>query len=142
MNRVIRVFVLLSAALDPGFGFTLSPGANQVTGLPTGDFVSFYNAAFGGGFAIMADASTIVAYPFGPQIYGGTESNPTFAPGSFTLTDGNAPDGTVPGTYSLTISDLTNVTTPEPSVTILLGIGLVGVGFDGASFQAKFWRQR
>jgi hypothetical protein len=113
MNRVIRVFVLLSAALDPGFGFTLSPGANQVTGLPTGDFVSFYNAAFGGGFAIMADASTIVAYPFGPQIYGGTESNPTFAPGSFTLTDGNAPDGTVPGTYSLTISDLTNVTTPS-----------------------------
>ena len=78
------------------------------------------------------------AYPFGPQIYGGTESNPTFAPGSFTLTDGNAPDGTVSGTYSLTISDLTNVTTPEPSVTILLGIGLVGVGLMALRFKPNF----
>jgi hypothetical protein len=46
-----------------------------------------------------------------------------------TALQGNAPDGTVPGTYSLTISDLTNVTTPEPSVTILLGIGLVALRF-------------
>jgi hypothetical protein len=138
---VLTPLNLVSAAVDPGFGFTQSPGANQVTALFIGDFVSFYNAAFGGGFAIMADASTIMAYPFGPQIYGGTESNPTFAPGSFTLTDGNARDGTVPGTYSLTISDLTNVTTPEPSVTILLH-RLGGRRIDGASFQAKFWRQR
>jgi hypothetical protein len=55
-----------------------------------------------------------------------------------TALQGNAPDGTVPGTYSLTISDLTNVTTPEPSVTILLGIGLVAVALVALRFKPNF----
>jgi hypothetical protein len=92
----------------------------------------------GGGLAIMADGSGIVAYPFGPQIYGGTESNPTFAPGSFTLLDGNAPVGAVPGTYSLTITDLTKVEAPEPSVTILLAIGLFASGLAVLRFKPNF----
>jgi hypothetical protein len=33
---VLTPLNLVSAAIDPGFGFTLSPGANQVTGLPPG----------------------------------------------------------------------------------------------------------
>ena len=128
----------MTGNVDTGFGFTIGPSNLMVNGVASGDFLAFYNAAFGGGFGIFASGTSMAAYAFGPQIYGGTESNPTFSPGSFTLTDGNAPAGTVPGTYTLVVTDISRVSTPEPSVTILLAIGLLAVGLAVLRFKPNF----
>lgn len=110
-----------------GFGFRIMPANLVVNGASSGDFLAFFNEAFAGGFGIFASGTEMIAYATGPQIYGGTELNPTFAPGVFTLDD--SVTGTpVPGAYTLTVTDLTTVSTPEPSVTVLLAIGLLAVG--------------
>ena len=126
----------MTGNVDPGFGFTITPSNLMVTGVAAGDFLAFYNGALGGGFGIFASGPSMAAYAFGPQIYGGTESNPTFAPGVFTLNDG-VPITPVRGAYTLTITDLT-VSTPEPSVTILLAIGLLAVGLAVLRFKPNF----
>jgi hypothetical protein len=110
------------------------PANLVVNGAPSGDFLVFYNEAFAGGFGIFPSGTEMTAYATGPQIYGGTELNPTFAPGVFTLDD-DVTGTPVPGAYTLTVTDLTTVSTPEPSVTILLAIGLLAVGL--AVFRFK-----
>jgi hypothetical protein len=129
---------VMSGNADPGFGFTITPASLMVNGAAApGDFLAFYNGAFGGGLGIFASAFDMVAYPFRTQIYGGTESNPTFAPGVFTLNDG-VPITPVPGAYTLTITDLTTVSTPEPSVTVLLSIGLLAIGLAVLRYKRGF----
>jgi len=121
---------IMAANSDPGFGFTVIPTNLIVNGSAApGDFLGFYNAdpAAGGGVAIFASESNMTAYASGPQLYSGPEGNPTFAPGTFTL-DNGALDTPVPGAYTLTITDLSTVPTPEPSVTILLAVGLLALG--------------
>lgn len=64
---------------------------------------------------------------FGPQLFTGTEANPTFRLGTFTLTNFEDPSsgGTPGGVYSLTIAPSATVT-PEPSGILLLSTGLLG----------------
>jgi hypothetical protein len=121
---------------DTGFGFIVTPTNLMVNGAASGDFLVFYNGApaIGGGLGIFPNAFSNDAYAWGTQIYGGTESNPTFAPGVFSLIDGDVATS-VTGDYTLTITDLTTVSTPEPSVTILLAIGLVVVGLAVLRFK-------
>ncbi len=121
-----------------GFGFTITPASLMVNGSPSADFLTFYNSAVavGGGVGIFASGTVMDAYAAGPQLYGGTETSPSFAPGSFTLTNGVGA-----GTYSLTIADITPggpVGTPEPSVTILLGAGLLALGLLALRFKPGF----
>jgi hypothetical protein len=117
-----------------GFGFRIMPANLVLNGTPSGDFLAFFNEAFGGGFGIFASGTEMDVYAIGPQIYGGTELNPTFAPGVFTLDD-DVTGTPVPGAYTLTVTDLTTVSTPEPSVTILLAIGLLAVGLAVMRFK-------
>jgi hypothetical protein len=120
-------------------GFRVQPTNLTVNGAaaPT-DFLTFYNGSTeGGGFAIFPSAFSMVAYASGPQIYGGDENAPTFAPGTFSLADGTAAVPVI-GTYTLTITDLSTVSTPEPSVTILLAIGLLAVGLTVLRFKPNF----
>jgi hypothetical protein len=86
---------------------------------------------------IFVSGTQMVALALGSQIYSGTETNPTFAPGMFTLADANVVPS-VPGAYTLTVTDLTTVSTPEPSVTILLAIGLVAFGLVVLRFKPNF----
>src|ERR1700732_679961 len=127
---VFDVTVDSSGLLTPfqfhtGIGFGVTPTNLTINGLaaPTTDFLGFYNPAVGGGVAIFASGTDMVTYASGPQIYGGTEQNPTFsATGSpIKLAAATAAMPTL-GQYSLTIKDLSVVATPEPSVTILLAI--------------------
>jgi hypothetical protein len=125
---------------SPNFGVRLQPTNLTVNGAaaPT-DFLVFYNSdpTIGGGFAIFPSAFSLAAYASGPQIYSGAENAPTFAPGSFSLADGTAADPVI-GTYTLTIKDLSTPSTaitPEPSVTILLAIGLLAVGLTVLRFK-------
>jgi hypothetical protein len=146
VSAVFDMTVNSSDVLTLPFTFALNSGVRlQPTNLtvngaaaPT-DFLVFYNGnpTEGGGFAIFPSAFSMAAYASGPQIYGGNENAPTFAPGTFSLADGTA--GTpVIGTYSLTIKDLSTVSTPEPSVTILLAIGLLAVGLTVLRFKPNF----
>src|ERR1700675_3030667 len=84
---------IMSGNSDVGVGFTITPMNLTVNGLgaPT-DFLAFYNAdpAVGGGVAIFATGSVMLAYASGPQIYSGSETTPTFAPGVFSLADATA----------------------------------------------------
>jgi hypothetical protein len=127
-----------SSAFDTGVGFKVAPADLLVNG-GSGDLLVFYNGnpAIGGGIGIFASGTQMLAYASGPQLYGGTEMNPTFAPGVFTLDDSTS-STTVPGAYTLTITDLTTVSTPEPSVTILLAIGLLAVGLAVLRFKPNF----
>jgi hypothetical protein len=129
----------LPFSFDTGVGFVVAPTNLMVSGAASGDFLAFYNGdpAIGGGLAIFASATDMVAYASGPQIYGGTEGSPTFAPGVFSLADGTAATP-VPATYTLTITDLSTVSTPEPSVTILLAIGLLAVGLTVLRFKPNY----
>jgi len=128
---------IVSPDFNPGVGFKIAPTDLMINGAGgAGDFLVFYNGDpfIGGGIGIFVSGMQLVAYASGPQIYGGTEQNPTFAPGMFTLDDSTS-STTVPGAYTLEITDLTTVSTPEPSVTILLVIGLLGVGLAVLRFK-------
>jgi hypothetical protein len=121
-----------------GFGFTIpsmvltSFGGLTINGSPSPDFLAFYNAsgAFGGGFLASPDGFTadIFLVGGGQQLYSGPESSPMFAPGTFTFSDGSV----------LTISSGSTVGTPEPSVTILLSIGLLALGLVALRYKRGF----
>src|ERR1700693_6331220 len=109
--------VLTPSASHLNVGFVVQPTNLTVNGAaaPT-VFLSFYNGSVHGGFAFFPAGFNMTAYASGPQIYGGDENAPTFAPGTFSLADGTAANPVI-GTYTLTIKDLSTVSTPEPSVT-------------------------
>ena len=93
-------------------------------GSSTWDKIIFYTAGDGGGFAAFICQSPSpchIAFPlddFGAQLFTGSTSSPTFAPGTYTLTG----DGF---TETLIISQ-----TPEPASLLLLGSGaLACLGF-------------
>ena len=125
-----------------GFGFDIpsmvvasfgTGGVNLIiNGSPSADFLAFYNASgsFGGGFAAFPNATTadFLLVGGGQQLYSGPENSPTFSNGTFTFSDG----------YVLTISGGSSVSTPEPSVTILLGIGLLALGLTVLGYKRGF----
>ena len=118
-----------------GAGFRVASPDLMVNGTAAAnDFLTFYNASMLGGFGIFATASNPVVHVTGPQIYSGPESNPTFATGTFPLT--GFPDGTTP--FTLTVTDISTVSTPEPSIMVLLAIGLVVVGLVLVRFKPNF----
>ena len=118
-----------------GFGFVIPSmviGGLTINGSPSPDFLAFYNAtgSFGGGFLASPDGFTadIFLVGGGQQIYSGPETSPMFAPGTFTFSDGSI----------LTISGGPAVGTPEPSVSILLGIGLLALGLAVLRYKRGF----
>jgi hypothetical protein len=122
----------------PGFGFVIpsmvltSFGGLTINGSASPDFLAFYNAtgSFGGGLLASPDGMTadIFLIGGGQQIYSGSEASPMFAPGTFTFSDGSI----------LTVSGGPTVGTPEPSVTILLSIGLLALGLVVLRYKRGF----
>jgi hypothetical protein len=124
-------------AFTPGFDFIVMPINLMINGVTSSDRVNFYSSAFGGGFVVTNGGSTAVIDSVGPQLYSGPEGSPTMlgvVTGGVMLTDSmtGAPVGmlTTPGTPG-------PVGTPEPSATVLLGIGLLAVGLAVVGFKPR-----
>lgn len=109
-------------ALDgTGFGFY------DVEGFPDAIFsvadITFYSAAAGGGLVIedyYGGYGLVVTD--GPQLYTGTEANPVFKLGTFSLTEYEGS-----GTYTLSISQaVAAVPEPETYAMLLGGLALMG----------------
>jgi hypothetical protein len=95
------------------------------------DQFDFFTAGDGGGFALLntLDPSFplhVAIDEFGPQLFAGSTSAPTFLPGTYTLTSAKN------GTGTLVIAS-----TPEPGSLLLIGSGLLAfLGFRRKNFRA------
>ena len=116
----------------PGWGFTLENIPVSVNGAaPVLGSFDFFSNACSGGFDLSI-GSNVPADAYGPMLYMGPESAPTFLPGKFSFTDYGSSNNGVSGTLAIT-----NV--PEPSSLGLLAIGLLifAVGFAGKKANSQ-----
>lgn len=85
----------------------------------TGPYESafFWNSNFGGGLSLYSTGNNVVLDSYGPRLYGGSESAPSFGPGTYWLGGGTV----------LTISTVTSAV-PESAAWAMMigGFGLVG----------------
>jgi hypothetical protein len=133
---------------DLGINFIVTPTNLMINGVATtGDTVDFFNlAGAGGGFAVVnPGGASAVVNTAGPQLYTGPENAPTMlgvVAGGVPLTtfNGMGTPGTPVGMLTTpgTPGPVGSVTTPEPSATVLLGIGLLAVGLAVLGFKPKF----
>ncbi len=79
--------------------------------------ILFFDASSGGGLSL--DTSGL---PYGPQLFSGTDANPTFLLNTFQLS--NSSD-LATSDYTLSIQQVS--TTPEPSALLLLGTGALAL---------------
>lgn len=82
----------------------------------------FFHSDIGGGLTIddYYGGSTLLSTD-GPQLYTGTEDNPTFTLGTFELTEYQGST-----TYTLTVSEVSAVPEPASVALLLAGFGVVG----------------
>lgn len=84
--------------------------------------LTFFHADIGGGMEIYdywGDNTLMITD--GPQLYSGSEDQPTFLLGSFAMTEFGGP-----GQYTLTVTDVSAVPEPATYGMLLGGLGLVG----------------
>jgi len=101
-------------------------------GIPQAPGVFQFSTPAGGGGVALADSGldTLFIDAFGPQVYSGMESAPTFVPGTYMLNN-DLPDGPLgtlviaqaDGIDSFTYQFPAPTPTPEPSSLLLLLIG-------------------
>jgi hypothetical protein len=127
---------------SPGFDFEVTPINLIIDGTPSSDFLVFYNGdpitGGGGGFGAFScgDVSCQDKSLVGLQLYSGPESSPTMLGlGDTGVTLMNPVTGatftiSTPGTPSA-------ISTPEPSVTVLLVIGLLAAGLVALGFKPR-----
>jgi hypothetical protein len=110
----------------PGYAFTMDPLYLTVNGTSMTDTIVFFNSSDLGGlnsvFSYLPDLT-------GPQLYTGSESDPTFSAGVFQLQDMDTGDW-----YTLTACE---TSVPEPSIILMLvsGLFVVGLGFKRRSLN-------
>jgi len=130
-------------AFTPGINFITMPINLMINGAPSSDTVDFFSAAASGGLALVSGGGTgSDLNVFGPVFYSGPESSPTMlgvAAGGVPLIGDGTGAGTTVGTLTTpgTPGPVGAVSTPEPSATILLGVGLLAVDLAALGFKQK-----
>jgi hypothetical protein len=115
---------------EDGTAFTMDPSNLTVDGTSMTDTVVFFNSSDLGGlnsvFSCLPDL-------IGPQLYTGSESDPTFLTGVFQLIDMETG-----ASYTVTATEQCS-SVPEPSTVLMLVSGLlvVGLGFKRRSANAE-----
>ena len=106
-----------------GGGFVLWDVVGNFSGaVDTVADLTFYHADIGGGMEIYDYfGSNTLLLTDGPQLYTGSEEQPTFLLGSFAMTEFGGP-----GHYTLTVTDVSAVPEPATYGMLLGGLGLVG----------------
>ncbi len=114
-----------SSFADPGDAFELDPvlasfslGGTKMIAL--GFFDS--SGPHHGGFVYQTGPAAAFFFS-GPQVFSGTDANPTFLTGVYNLTDLSGTSENV----TLTIADPSMPGVPEPSTFVLLGTGIFGL---------------
>ena len=113
--------------IDPGYGFGWNNWEVTVNGSPAGlDAIAFFPDSNGGGL----NDGIYFNYPdpglaglLGPQLYSGTEANPTFSLGSFA--EIYSPDGNT--FYNATVTITTATPLPAALPLFASGIGAIGL---------------
>jgi hypothetical protein len=127
----------LSPTLDPGDvypdeGFILNNVmVSENGGVPVLGSFGFYNALCSGGFDLTEGANFMIGTGWVP-LYTGPESNPTFIPGTYQLTDYGINEAGLPGTLV--------IGTPEPSAFTLLIFGFLALLL--AFYSKKFFESQ
>lgn len=112
----------------PDSAFTINNVTYTENGVSSVGTFDFFTPALGGGFDLWIGNFFCLINAYGPQIYNGSENDPTFVPGTYWFADtGN---GCIP-----TLGVLKVVNVPEPSALLLLVVGL------GAALSASLVRK-
>jgi hypothetical protein len=99
---------------ESGYAFAVNTTDLVVNGTPVTDFLCFFNINDEGGL----NSSVALDDLYGPQVYSGDESDPTFITGTYYFTSWPAGNQEV----------LTITQAPEPASLLLLASGLVALG--------------
>jgi hypothetical protein len=94
------------------------------------DSAFFWNSNFGGGLSLYAPGNNVLFDSYGPRLYSGSDSAPSFGPGTYWL-----------GGSVLTISTVTSAV-PESAAWAMMigGFGLVGGAMRVRSRKLSFKR--
>jgi hypothetical protein len=119
-------------ASTAGIDFLVTPMNLMINGTPSNDTLEFFSSTFGGAFAAFSCPGCVTFSFMGPQLYFGSEAAPTMlvVSGVTLLND-------MGGTLAGTVTSTPATATPEPSATVLLGLGLLAVGLAAISFKPK-----
>jgi hypothetical protein len=116
---------------NDSFNFIVMPIDLMINGVNSSDGLDFFSEAWGGGFSAFSGGPAADINVTGPQLYTGPESAPIMALfGADGVTFMDFLTGDPAGTLTTTVTS-----TPEPSATVLLGVGLLAVGLAALRFK-------
>lgn len=120
-------------------GFDIPGVSFSENGVPQSGVLDFFASVSGGGFdlgaaSVCTSTGTCILDEGGAQLYTGTESAPTFVPGTYSMTGfPDSPNPGVTGTLTVTAGpngDVFTFSTPEPASFLLMGAGVLSfLGF-------------